>query len=433
MVMENPWIHEWSWANLWSMFTDAHRANWQPLVLLSHSFDIWLFGYDPAPHNVMNVTMHLINGGLVYWLTIELLRRTGKFEASTIPWAAFFTALIFLLHPQHVESVAWVVERKDVLYSIFTLACLLAYCKTDQNQLSHHTLPFILFVMSILAKPMAVTIPAILVLLDIYPLKQVNKPTDVVWSCLRKLHYWVVSLAVILVTLNTQSMAMPDAEGLPLWVRTINAIDNSVFYIGHYLWPVNLSPFYPYPEDISYLMSPGFWLTGVAFLTITLTLSLFLLTKNIRWPVVLLGFYLITLLPVSGLIHVGPAKATDHYVYLATLPLSLLTALLFVWSITKFTRFRFVTSFMAALYLVFLIAICIPQVSVWQNHLTLWGRVLTLYPDSAFAHRNMAAAYVEIQQWDKALFHAERSEAFGSPDQAYLNQLRAYLKANENR
>lgn len=429
-VLENPWIHEWSVANLVAIFTEAHQANWHPFVLLSHKIDFTLFGHNSGAHHVVNVVYHIINACLVYGLTFRLLT-LGKANSSRADdvqcrWIAFLTALIFAIHPQHVESVAWVVERKDVLYSLFALLCLLFYINSQsRNDYRHNLIPFVFFCLAIASKPMAVTLPAILVLLDIFPLKSVNGVSDLIRSCWRKGHYWLVSLLVIMVTLSTQSMAMPSGDNLPLAYRALNAMDNTVFYLQHYIWPINLSPYYPYPDSAEFMKTAAFWLPGAAFLTSSLGLCSWLLLKGIRWPMVLLGFYLITLSPVSGLIHVGPAKGTDHYVYLATLPFSLLTALLVYGAYLKVKALRLLTLALAASYLLFLFAITLPQVSYWNNHLLLWGRVLTLYPDSSFAHRNMAAAYVEIGDLQTALAHGERSLQLGSPDVEYVVKLRA--------
>lgn len=180
------------------------------------------------------------------------------------------------------------------------------------------------------------------------------------------------------------------------------------------------------------MLKVAFWLPGTVFLSASTCLCFWLLNRGIRWPLALFGFYLITLLPVSGLIHVGPAKATDHYVYLATLPLSLLTALACYWVYAQFLRIRFVTLFCTCCYVAFLIAIAVPQVSYWRNHLTLWGRALTLYPESPFAHRNMAAAYVEAGDLQQALFHGEKSLVLGSPDVRYVERLRQYVNQTKS-
>jgi hypothetical protein len=304
---------------------------------------------------------------------------------------------------------------------------LLSYLKaksSDSPRWVDELWPFMFFCLSIAAKPMAVTLPVIMLLLDIAPLKRATSLPALLKLVLEKLHYFVITIIVILVTLTTQSIAMPDTGSLPVWARALNAIDNSWFYLQHYLWPVNLSPFYPYPQDASYLSSWQFWLPGTIFLVITSVVTMALLSRKNVWPFVLFSFYIVTLLPVSGLIHVGPAKATDHYVYLATLPLTLLTALIIVSAWNKSGVARIIATVFSTVYLVFLLLITQVQVSVWNNPLSLWTRVTSLYPADPFGHRNLAAAYVQVGDWDKALMHAELSLRFGSPDKDYVTRLR---------
>ncbi|MFT4677567.1 MAG: hypothetical protein ACJAX5_000574 [Patiriisocius sp.] len=275
-VLENPWIHEWSWSNAVSILTEAHRANWHPLVLFSHAIDLSLFGENSGAHHLMNMLYHTINTCLIYLLIYRLIRllpREKMVDATQALWIAWITVIIFAIHPQHFESVAWVVERKDVLYTLLTL------------------------------------------LIDIYPLKRIASVKQFVIGCAAKAPYWLVSGAVILITLA----------------------------------------------------------------------------------------------PVSGLIHVGPAKGTDHYGYLATLPFSLATALaiVYAWKYSKILQVPAAT--LTVVYLSFLLMTTQLQVSYWHNPLTLWTRVVTLHPDSAFGHRNLAAAYLQIDEPQLALQHAEKS------------------------
>ena len=425
-VLDNPWVHEWTAANVIAMFTEVHRANWHPVVLLSHALDISLFGYDSGSHHVVNVVLHCANALLVMILAQTALTIAGA-RATVASWTGCLTGLMFAIHPQHVESVAWVVARKDVLYSLFTLLSLITYLKL-QGRAARHWAPFVLFLFAVGAKPMAVSLPFVLMLLDVYPL---NRPVSTVPDIRRlvaeKSHYLIVALIVMGVTLSTQSMAMPGTERLPLWATAINAAHNTWFYVGHYLWPVGLSPFYPYPS-LEALLSPGFVLSGTLFLAATLVMTGWLFSRGIRWPLVLVAFYLVTLLPASGLVHVSPAKAADRFVYLATLPLSFITALLIVRGCaSKPLRAPLVA--IAIGYAGFLVAITHTQVTVWRDPLTLWTRVVMLYPDDPFGHRNLASAYYEIREFELALDHAERSLELGSPDRDYVQRLRADLRS----
>ncbi|MBT4161714.1 MAG: hypothetical protein HOE54_10445, partial [Gammaproteobacteria bacterium] len=406
-VLENPWIHEWTFDNVIAMFTKAHMANWQPVVLLSHALDFTLFGNNAGLHHLTNLVLHIANALLLYALISRILLLTGR-PARLAGWIGFLTALIFGLHPQHVESVAWVAERKDVLYSFFALISLLLYLKysgTGEKRPASLIWPFVFFCISIAAKPMAVTLPVILLLLDIYPLNRCKSPSDLAALIIEKLHYFLVTAIVIVITLTTQSLAMPDAVDLPLWARALNAIDNTLFYVAGYVWPVDLSPFYPYPQDAAYLQSASFWLPGLLFLLATSVVTVWMFYRGVQWPLLLFAFYLVTLSPVSGLIHVGPAKATDHYVYLATIPFSLLTALAIAWGWTKADLAKLLSISLTILYLVSLLLMTQLQVTYWNNPLTLWSRVAQLYPESPFAHRNLAAAYVQLGDPQQALHH----------------------------
>lgn len=426
-VLENPWVHEWTRANVIAMFTEAHRSNWHPVVLLSHALDIALFGYDSGAHHLVNLALHCINALLLFCCTTLLLTGHGM-PAGRALWTGCLTAGIFAVHPQHVESVAWVVERKDVLYALFTLCCLISYLLVGRRRDAHwcyNLVPFGFFCLAIGTKAMAVTLPLVLLMLDLVPLRRLTLAT---WRrcCLEKAHYIVVAMAVALITLRTQAGAMADIISLPVWARSLNAIDNSWFYVAHYLWPLDLSPFYPYPQDASQLASPAFWLPGAILLATGTGLSGYLARRQIYWPGLLFCFYLVTLLPVSGLIHVGPAKATDHYVYLATIPFSLLTALAIVWLFPK-KRLKLLVTPMAVSYLVFLLLVTQVQVMVWRDPLSLWTRVTTLYPESPFGHRNIAAVYQTMGEWELAIEHAERSLVLGSPDHEFVERLRAQV------
>jgi len=436
-VLENPWVHEWSVDNVIAMFTQAHHANWHPVVLLSHALDFSLFGDDAGLHHLTNLALHVANTLLLAVLVHRLVKLTCVTDFNA-RWTGFVSALIFALHPQHVESVAWVVERKDVLYALFTLSSLILYlhfhdrCAPGRpGRRGVHIWPFLVFCLSIAAKPMAVTFPMILLLLDIYPLNRCASVKDMARLMVEKTHYFVVAGIVMLVTLTTQSTAMPDAVALPLWARALNAIDNTLFYVTGYVWPVNLSPFYPYPQDAACLLSPGFWLQGVLFLVTGTAITCWLFYRGIRWPLALFAFYLITLSPVSGLIHVGPAKATDHYVYLATVPFSILTALLLITAWNRPGLSRLLSASLGTVYLVFLLVMTQVQVSFWNNPLSLWTRVAQLYPTSPFAHRNLAAAYVQTGDHELALQHAELSLKLGSPDIEYVERLRQSGGATE--
>lgn len=426
-VLQNPWIHHPGVDDFIAMFTQHYRANWQPMVWLSHSVDFALFDDHPGPHHLANVVYHAIDACLVYWLTLRILqgRRT----------VAFLCGLLFAINPQHVQSVAWLVERKDTLYVLFTLLCFISYLWVHRESVTgwRKMLPGICLACALMAKPMAVSVPVVLLLLDVIPLRRWKGD----WQSAARLFiekwpYWIMSLAVVFITLHTQQVAMVSTQNLPVWVRPLTAVNNSLFYIYCYLYPVNLSPFYPYTNRLDEILRWSYWLPGLLFLVSVSGICLYLWLRSVRWPALMWIFYLVTLLPVSGLVAVGPAKALNYYSYLATLPLGLLISLGIVQLWRMAGKGRSVVLALSVFYCLSISMLSIAQVRVWQNEISVWNRAYQLYPDSGFINRNLAAAYYGIGDVKAALFHAEKSAQENPAGRAYLEQLKAAVQKREN-
>lgn len=347
-MLENPWVRDPVREDWVAMFTQVHRVNWQPLTWVSHAIDFRLFGEDAGLHHLSNVFYHAINTVLVYWLVQKVLPLADR-RAIMI---AFWSAFIFAVHPQHVQSVAWLVERKDTLSVLFSLLSLVCWVSSFRH---NRKLSFLFFMFALMSKPMAVTLPLVMILLDVYPLERYKKMKDIWFLVAEKWHFLLLSLVVGLLTLSTQQIAMPTLESLPIYVRVLNAIHNSWFYIANYLLPVNLAPFYPYPSDIQLITNVGFWLPGLLFLLGASAVTLLLWFRGVRWPALCFVFYLITFAPVSGLIHVGPARALDYYVYLATLPLGTMVVLASFAIIDKIPQLRLPTAAVSLFLLVALV------------------------------------------------------------------------------
>jgi hypothetical protein len=420
-MVENPWLREPSSEDWVAMFTQAHRANWQPLVWVSHVIDFKLFRDDAGLHHLSNVFYHAINTLLVYWFIQKLL----PLNARKSIWIAFWSAFIFAVHPQHVQSVAWLVERKDtlsVMFSLLSLVCWVSHFRHNRK------LSLLFFLFALMSKPMAVTLPLVMILLDIYPLKRHEKLKDIGPLIAEKWYFLLLSLVVGLLTLTTQQIAMSSVQDLPVSVRVLNAMHNSWFYVGNYLWPVNLSPFYPYPQDIGLITKLSFWLPGLFFLLATSIATWVLWLREIRWPALCFFFYLITFAPVSGLIQVGPARALDYYVYFATLPLGTLIVLASYFVIDKVPPLRLPTAALSFFVLLVLVLLSVQNITLWRNEQTLWTRAFDLYPESAYINRNLASVYFSMGDLDNALVHAELSERYGSPDTEYLSSLKEFIR-----
>lgn len=431
-VVENPWLVSPTLDDVIAMFTRSHYYNWQPLVWLSHALDYALFGSSPGWHHLANVAWHAVDGCLVYTLA-RRIASGGEFSIRQTEAVAFLTAFIFVVHPQHVQSVAWLVERKDTLYVFFTLLCLIIYVDNAKAAKAvppgrlRRSLPALLFALALMSKPMAVTVPVVLVLVDVYLGRWDGTSRGVVRLVVEKWYYWLLSACVVAVTLHTQNPGMVNLEDLPLWTRPLTAINNALFYLEHYLVPLGLSPYYPHAGSLDAIAHPGYWLPGALFFGAVTAAGIWCWRTGIRWPLLVEAFYLVTLAPVSGLIQVGPEKALDYYSYLATLPVGfVISAGIVRLSVTGATR-RMVVAALAGFYLVALTALAYGQVKIWRNEVTLWYAAWRHYPDAGLVNRNLSGAYLAAGDIDRALFHARESAKSSEAGRRWLSTVEAAL------
>ncbi len=410
-VLGNSHIQAFRWENLYWVFTHAHRANWQPLTWISHTIDFALFGLNPAAHHAMNVAYHILDSLLLYWVLRKLLRRMES-NQMILTSVAGLSALIFAIHPQHVESVAMIAQRKDTLYCLFELLCIISYLNyteglTRQTRRFWYGMLLGCFILSLLSKPMAVTIPVVLLVLDLYPLRRLDTSftRNELWLLVReKLPLFALSLLVSYITLQTQTMAMPSTEHITVLQRSINTIHNLAFYQWKFLVPLHLSPFYPFPPS-EQIYELAYWLPALLFSGLISGLGIILWIKGRKGLLTGWMIYLVTLAPVCGIIQVGPAAATDHYTYMASIPSCLLVAFVITRAARVRNRLKHVFIGLGAAYLISLGALTSFQVTVWRTPFQLWNRVLELHPGAALAHRNLASAYIYIGDYPAALEH----------------------------
>jgi tetratricopeptide (TPR) repeat protein len=318
-VTENPQVAAGlSWAGVRWAFTTFHEANWHPLTWLSHQLDATLFGLDAGGHHRTNLLLHAGNGLLLGFL---LLRLTGSL------WPSTAVAALFALHPLNVESVAWVAERKNLLSTLLFLLALLAYRRyIRQPGAANYLLVALLFALGLLAKPMLVTFPCVLLLLDWWPLGRVagsgvpaaREDAAVEqrrWSALvrEKVPLFLLAAAASVVTLVAQRSegAVVARESLGYGLRLANALVAYVAYLAKAIWPTELAPLYPFPTAV-----PAWQWGGAQLLLAGLTAAAFRLRR--RAPCLLAGWlwYLGTLVPVIGLVQVGQQAMADRYAYL---------------------------------------------------------------------------------------------------------------------
>jgi len=320
-------------------FTHTITGNWHPLTTISHMLDCQLYGLDPAGHHFTNVLFHTIAALLLF---LVLQRMTGSL------WRSAFVAALFAIHPLHVESVAWVSERKDVLSAIFFMLILSAYARYVREPcVKSYLLLFFLFALGLMSKAMLVTVPFVLLLLDYWPLGRIThvrflkaqdrQPTiSGQWPVIRRLLAEKVPLFALsslssAVTLFTQFQSRGTMAQLPLSWRLNNAVVTYVVYVWQMFWPVRLAAFYPHPNDQLHLWQV---LLAIAFL---IAVTLLAIHWRKQRPYIFTGWfwYIGMLVPVIGLVEAGEQARADRYTYLPQIGLYVLIT----WGITDLMRF----------------------------------------------------------------------------------------------
>ncbi len=375
--------------NLRWAFTHVAVANWHPLTLASHMLDIELFGLAPAGHHLENAAWHAANALLVHVLFVRLGLARG---------VAFVAALVFALHPLRAESVAWIVERKDLLSSFFGLASLLAWLAWSREPRAWRLAAFVtLYACSLLSKAMLVTLPALLLVLEFGVLGRTSwrpRRSDlVVLGCAG------LALGVALATLFAQAQA-GALEGLatrPIPLRVANALAAYVWYLGHSLWPASLCVHYPLPQELE---------LGASLLDLALLLALSLAAWRARrrLPLVLTGWlwFLGTLVPVLGLVQVGPQAHADRYTYFPTLGLLLAAGTIVERELLPRAGARVLAACGGAVVLA-LGVLGWRQVSYWRDTETLARRALEVTRDNAVACELLGDVYANRGRQVEAL------------------------------
>jgi tetratricopeptide (TPR) repeat protein len=402
-VYENPLVvRGLSTEGIIGAFTQTHALNWHPLTTLSHMLDCQLYGLKAGGHHLTNVILHTIS---VLLLFLVLKQLTGAL------WQSAVVAALFAIHPLHVESVAWVAERKDVLSAVFFVLTLAAYARYARApSIPRYLLVALLFAGGLMSKPILVTLPFVLLLLDYWPLSRLEAQKSEAGSRLRrliaeKLPLFALSTCSCLVTLFTQRQGPNPIDQLPFLWRLNNTFVSYVTYIGQMLWPVRLAVFYPHPNDrlplLEVTMAIAF-LVGVSLLVIYLRRTKPYLITGWFW-------YLGMLVPVIGLVQVGEQAHADRYTYLPQIGLYILIA----WSVgdlllesTSRAR-RALVGIAAAIIIVSLSARARGQTSYWKNSETLWNHTLAVTSDNDVAHNNLGFVFLRRGELDKAILELQ--------------------------
>ena len=371
-------------------FSGRHARNWHPLTTLSHMLDCHLWGVRAGGHHFTNIVLHAI---AVVLLFLVLKQMTGAI------WQSAFVAALFAIHPLHVESVAWISERKDVLSAVFFMLTLGAYIRYERSPSLGRYLPMsILFALGLMSKPMLVTLPFILLLLDYWPLKRFAVPSSTKRLILEKIPLFTLSAATALVTLLVQRSSLAVVEQLPLVSRIDNGLVSCVIYVKQMIWPVRLAVFYPHPGD-----QLPVWEIGLAIVLLGMVSAGAIALRRKR-PYLVTGWfwYLVMLMPVIGLVQVGSQAHADRYTYLPQIGLYLLLA----WAITDALASQLQRRILAVTASVAIIALAWRahiQASYWCNGESLWGHALAVTSRNFMAHDGFGAQLANRGRLDEAI------------------------------
>jgi tetratricopeptide (TPR) repeat protein len=396
-------------AGIVSAFTEVHASNWHPLTWLSHMVDCQLYGLHPAGHHFDNVLLHAVTTVLLFLL---LRRLTGTV------WPAAFVAAVFALHPLRAESVAWVAERKDVLSGLFFVLTIAAYVRSVQRPFSIGRYLDVagLFALGLMSKPMLVTLPFILLLLDYWPLRRISD-FEFRFSNLRssrtlrrliaeKVPLFLAALAVAVVTMLAQHKAIDSLQKVPVPARLGNAAVGYVAYLGQMFYPANLAIPYPLPEN-----GPPAWQVGGSIaLLAAISAGVFSLRR--RRPYLLVGWlwYLGMLVPVIGLLQVGAQARADRYTYLPQIGLYLAIAnCVSDWCGTNARR-RMTSGFFGIAIVIALGTLAWVQTGYWRNSETLWRHSVACTSNNTIAEFNLGTALYDTGQFGEALAHWSRAD-----------------------
>jgi tetratricopeptide (TPR) repeat protein len=397
-VYENPKITDGiTFSGLkWSL-TQIHSRNWHPLTSFSHMLDCQLFGLNAGGHHFTSVFLHTIGVLLLFLLVRQL---TGSL------WRSAFFAAVFAIHPQRVESVAWIAERKDVLSGVFLMLTLLAYVRyARQPSLLHYLAMLVLFICGLISKPMLVTLPFVLLLLDYWPLRRIVDRSSLWRIGLEKIPLLVLAAASAVITSFIQLSGRAHTSPLPLLWRMENALVSCLNYISQMVWPVNLAPFYPHPENLL----PTWKIVLALAVLLAVTAIAFLRRRDN--PYLLTGWFwfLGMLVPVIGIVQVGAQGWADRYTYLPHIGLSLMAA----WALVDLTaRWRYRRQFLGAAAATTIVAMSWQssiQASYWRDNETLWNHTLAVTSRNHVAHNNLGSFFFDQGQNDAAFFHHEQA------------------------
>jgi tetratricopeptide (TPR) repeat protein len=426
-VTENPHVlkgltlQSAKWA-----FTTKHASNWHPLTWLSLMLGCELSGAKAKTCHTTNLLFHVANALLLFVL---LKRMTGSV------WPSGFVAALFALHPLHVESVAWVAERKDVLSTFFWLLTMLAYARyTQRPALIRYMLVVILFALGLMAKPMLVTLPFVLLLLDYWPLERlelsaaarpdtnrqkerVGKKQTFFRLVSEKVPLFVLSAVSCVITLRVQQDVEVSARLLTIYGRISNAMVSYMVYLCKMIWPARLAVFYPHPKTL-----PPWQVAVAGLLLLVISALVIRRARSRKYAIVGWLWYLGTLVPVIGLVQVGVQSYADRYTYVPLIGIFIVIA----WAaadLLKNVPYRKLLASMVSTAVLTALAVCTwVQAGYWRNSVTLYEHALDVTRNNHLAHNNLGVVLRDRGRTAEAVEHFEAAaKIFPMYDDAVVN------------
>ncbi|MBN1364329.1 MAG: tetratricopeptide repeat protein [Syntrophaceae bacterium] len=412
-------------------FSTTYLDFWHPLTWLSYMLDYCLNDLNAGSYHLTNLILHILSALLLFWL---FNRMTG------VVWRSAFVAAFFALHPFHVESVAWISERKDVLSAFFWMITLCIYVYYTEKPTIIRYFPVIFsFILALMSKSIVVTLPVIMILLDYWPLKRLqSKKTkdNLTEISLKKVFFrslWekipLLIFSIIFVIITVYAKYKPSEssiEHLSLSSRIANTPVSLITYLEKTFWPHHMAIFYPFLDQIQ------FWnVLGSSLLILVISAAVIAMAK--RFPYFFVGWfwYIITILPVIGIIQIGNFAMADRYHYLPSIGIGIILA----WGIpflfkNEFARKKILLP-AALAFLAVLACLSWKQCTYWKNNKVLWSHALKVTKNNYMAHNNLASALLEKGETQKAIYHYEKAISINNYAAAYYNMGIIYYRLSQ--
>jgi Tfp pilus assembly protein PilF len=375
------------------LFLNTEAGYWHPLTWLSFMMDFQFFGLNPGGYHLTNLLLHLLNTLLLFWLFHRMTKEI---------WLSALIAAFFALHPLHVETVAWISKRKDLLSAFFWILSLCAYVAyTEKPSAKKYLLAMLFFGLALMSKPMAITLPVVMIILDFWPLRRFSSRKDITWRLLEKSPFFLMAAVFALITVYIRYPGEnPFVDTIPFSYRIANVPVALVTYLKKTFLPYDLAVFYPFPPEI-----PVNQVIIASAVLIAVSVAVVLGAK--KMPFLLAGWlwYAVTLLPVLGIIQVSERSLSDNYTYL---PLIGITVML-VWGVASLSSIQALQKrflFPAAILIILVLSwLSWKQCASWENSITVFRHAARVTKNNIVAHINLAFALSLQGKNEEALDH----------------------------